>query len=306
MKIFYETTFLKAKYTNQMIERFSQVEFVREENQSLDCEAIIAMPGFLKKINLDRYHNLKWVQLLTAGYDRIDLDYFKRRNIVLTNAKDVFSIQIAEDVFSKILYFNRNLKTHIANMEDGIWKYIPARYEIAHSTVGIIGTGSIGMEIAKRMKAFDTQVIGYRKTPKQLPYFDQIYHNSVGLDQLYKESDYLIVAIPLNEHTHHMVNEQAFKLMKKNAVVINIARGEIIDQDALITALKNHSIRGAGLDVMTPEPLPSQHELWKMDNVLITPHNASSSPFVNQRLITAVMDSIYRYIHHLDFNNRVI
>lgn len=306
MKIFYDSTYLKEKYASQMIKRFPEIVFESDINKSFDAEAVLAMPGYLTKENLDRYPDLKWVQVLTAGFDTINLNYFKDKNIIFTNAKDVFSIQIAEDVFSKILYFNRHINQHIKHMNEEEWIYEPVHYEIAQSTVGIIGTGSIGFEIAKRMKAFDATVLGYKRKFEKLPYFDKIYTDLDGLNELYQKSDYVIVALPLNRDTYHMIGDDAFKQMKKNTIFINVARGDIVDQNALISALKNHLIRGAGLDVTSPEPLPKGNELWKMDNVFITPHNSSSSPHVNQRLIDAVIDSIATYIAQKKFENRVI
>ncbi|MCF7931437.1 MAG: D-2-hydroxyacid dehydrogenase [Acholeplasmataceae bacterium] len=306
MKIFYDGIMLKEKYSSQMIKQFPDIQFESDLKKGLDAEAILAMPGFLKKENLDQFKNLKWVQVLTAGFDTIDLEYFKSRNIIFTNAKDVFSIQIAEDVFSKILYFNRHIRKHIDHMTKEEWQYEPVHHEIANSTVGILGTGSIGSEIAKRMKAFDARVIGYKSKPSELPYFDTIYHDLKGLNQLYQQSDYIIVALPLNQSTYHFIGKEAFEMMKDQVVFINIARGDIVDQEALIHAIKQQKVRGAGLDVMSPEPLPQDNELWKMEEVLITPHNSSSSPHVNQRLMTAVIDSILCYKTDKKFKNRII
>jgi len=306
MKIFYDGIMLKEKYSSQMIKQFPDIQFESDLKKGLDAEAILAMPGFLKKENLDQFKNLKWVQVLTAGFDTIDLDYFKQRNIIFTNAKDVFSIQIAEDVFSKILYFNRQIKKHIDHMAKTEWQYEPVHHEIANSTVGILGTGSIGSEIAKRMKAFDARVLGYKSKPDLMPYFDTIYHDLEGLNQLYQQSDYIIVALPLNQSTYHFIGKEAFEMMKDHVVFINIARGDIVDQEALINAIKQGKIRGAGLDVMSPEPLPQGSELWKMEQVLITPHNSSSSPHVNQRLMAAVLDSILCYTTDKQFKNRII
>ncbi len=306
MKIYYDASYIKDKYALKMIARFPEIEFISDIKSSYEVEAILAMPDYLNQANLDLYQNLKWVQILSAGYDTLDLEYFRKRKIILTNAKDVFSIQIAEDVFSKILYFNRHLKKHIEHKSQEEWKYEPVHFEIANSTVGILGTGSIGLEIAKRMKAFDAKVIGYKRKYAKLPYFDEIYDQAEGLSKLYQTSDYIIIALPLDPSTYHMIDEDAFKLMKKNAILINVARGDIVDQKALVHALKNQLIRGAGLDVTSPEPLPKNHELWGFDNVFITPHNASSSPYFNQRLIDVVIDSILKYMMHENFDNRVI
>ncbi len=306
MKILYETSYLKKSDVNQLKERFPDIIFTDDDKSTGDIEAIISMPGYLTPDNLDRFINLKWVQVLTAGYNQLNLNYFKKREIILTNAKDVFSIQIAEDVFSKILYFNRNLKIQQAHMTQGLWKHESVHFEIAESIVGILGTGSIGLEVAKRMKAFDARVLGYKRSRVSLPYFDQLYFDQEGLDELYQKSDYIIVALPLNNETFHFINKNSFSKMKKNVVIINVARGEIIDQEALIDAIKTKKIRAVGLDVMTPEPLPKNHELWKLNQVFITPHNSSASPHVRKRLIQAVSDSIHRFVNHKEFNNRVI
>jgi len=305
MKIFLEIGTLKIENYHALVERFKDIDFVINPGV-YDVDAVICNPGFVAYENLDLYPNVRWIHLLTAGFNTVDLDYVKSRGILMTNAKDVFSIQIAEDVFSKILYFNRNLETYVENKKTGLWKHERVLYEIAHSTVGIIGTGSIGTEIAKRMKSFDTKILGYRRKKEDNPYFDHIYHDQNGLETIYKESDYIIVAIPLSKETYQMIGERAFSQMKKTALIINIARGEVIDQEAMINALSNHQIRGAGLDVTVPEPLPKDSPLWSMRQVLITPHNASASPYVNQRLMNSVVSTIENYIYHRPFDNKIV
>jgi phosphoglycerate dehydrogenase-like enzyme len=156
------------------------------------------------------------------------------------------------------------------------------------------------------MKSFDTRILGYRRKKEDNPYFDHIYHDQNGLETIYKESDYIIVAIPLSKETYQMIGEHAFSQMKKSALIINIARGEVIDQEAMINALSNHQIRGAGLDVTVPEPLPKDSPLWSMRQVLITPHNASASPYVNQRLMNSVISTIENYINHRPFDNKIV
>ncbi|MBE0701173.1 MAG: D-2-hydroxyacid dehydrogenase [Acholeplasmataceae bacterium] len=298
MKIFLKTDFLKEKYAKRLRSRFPDIEIITDDIMSFDCEAIICSASFLKPQTLDLYKNLRWIQLLSAGYDTIDINDIHQRQITLTNARDVYSIQIAEDVFSKILAFNRNTKQHFEHMKTGDWQYQKVTHEIAHSKVGILGTGSIAIEIAKRMKAFDAQTIGYKRTLDNVPFFDVICTKPTELDWLYAECDYLIIALPLTTETKHLISSAQFAKMKPSCLVINIARGEIIDQDALVDALRNHLIRGAALDVVTPEPLPTEHPLWYMDNVLITPHNAGSSPHMLERLYQMVEDNVHRYVNH--------
>jgi D-2-hydroxyacid dehydrogenase (NADP+) len=148
-------------------------------------------------------------------------------------------------------------------------------------------------------------VIGYKRTHANLAYYNQLYYGQDGLNQLLSLSDYVIVSCPLLKETYHLIDQKAFKLMKKSAVIINVARGEIIDQEALIHALESDLIRGAGLDVTTPEPLPESSTLWHLKNVIITPHNASSSPYVQKRLIQEVDDALSRYLNQLPYDNLV-
>jgi phosphoglycerate dehydrogenase-like enzyme len=306
VKILIEMSYLKDSDYDLITKQFPNLVFTKDMSQKDDIEAIVSMPFFLKKDQLDAYRYLKWIFVLTAGYDTLDLTYFKERNIRLLNAKDVFSIQIAEDIFTKILYLNRNYAIYQSQMETKDWKHHPVLHEIAHSTVGIIGTGSIGIEVAKRMKAFDTHVLGYRKSNKPALYFDQIFTDETGLEFLIKQSDYLIISIPLDQSTYHLIDDKKIKMMKQSALLINVARGDIIDQDALILALQNGLIRGAGLDVTSPEPLPKTSPLWQLPNVCITPHNASASPYVRSRLMQVLIETISNMVENRELRNRVV
>lgn len=306
MKVFVEMSYLKDEDYQKLVHQFQHITFTKNKEHALDATHIIAMPGFLNKENLDLFTNLTWVFVLTAGFDTLDLDYFKKRQITLVNAKDVFSIQIAEDIFAKILHFNRNYAIYHEQKKEHLWKSHPVHFEIAESTVGIIGTGSIGLEVAKRMKAFGARTLGYRQKNEETPYIDELYTTQAGLNKIYEESDYIIVSIPLNEHTKEFIDENAFSRMKKTALFVNVARGKVVNQTALIHALKHKMIRGAGLDVTTPEPLPDDHDLWTLDNVFITPHNASSSPHVRNRLINVVIDTLNHYLHGDAYRNQII
>ena len=180
----------------------------------------------------------------------------------------------------------------------GEWNPIRKEPELTGSTVGIVGAGSIGIEVAKRLKSFDTKVIGYKRKAEAVRFFDEIYTGNEGLEIVIRESDYLIIAVPLTKETMHLINKERISWMKSSAVLINVARGKIVDQDALVDALNAGKLRGAGLDVTTPEPLPKDHPLWKMSQVFITPHNASSSPFMQRRLMELVLHNLERYVNN--------
>lgn len=285
-----------ARYEN-LKSRFSMVDFIDKDEESFDAEVLIIMPDFFKNHDIHLYKNVKWIQLLMAGYDNFDFSLFEGKNIVFTNAVDIFSTSIAEDVLTKILVINRHVKHYLECMNEGSWEPIRKEPELIHQNIGIIGTGSIGREVAKRMKSFDMNVLGFRRSQKPVLYFDEIYVGNDGLKTLIAKSDYLVLAVPLTPETLFLMNEERLSWMKPEALLINVARGKIVDQEALYQALVAKKIRGAGLDVTYPEPLPKDNPLWKLDNVFITPHNASSSPHMQERLFQLVIHNLNRYLN---------
>lgn len=291
LRIHVDRRFIPISYVEKLKAGFPQAEFLPEERKT-EAEVLMVMPSFFKRVSLDRYPDLFWVQLLSAGYDGVPLDELSKRKIVLTNARNVYSIQIAEDVFSKILAFNRHVTTYHEQMKEQSWERHEVFHEIHGSTVGLIGAGSIAIEIAKRMKAFGAHTIGYKRTLENVPFFDRIVTDRNGLEEIYRQSDYLILSIPLNEKTRFMIGRDVFQKMKPSALIVNIARGDIILQDDLIDALNEGLIRGALLDVTSPEPLPKEHPLWHMKQVFITPHTASESPYVYDRLYELVRKNL--------------
>ena len=297
MKIYVEKKMMGKDNYPKLVDRFGEVNFIDNLDDNLDVEVMVTMNSTLKNINIDQYKKLKWIQLLMAGYDNVDVEGYKKRGILVSNARDIFSISIAEDVFSKILYFNRNTKFYLESMKDAVWSPIKKEPEIYGSTVSILGTGSIGQEVAKRMKAFGaSKILGFKNSQVKVPYFDEIYIGNEGLKTVIKQADYLIIALPLTEETYHLIDSEKISWMKENALIINVARGNIVDQDSLVEALKQKRIRGAGLDVTSPEPLPKTSELWNLDNVFITPHNASSSPNMKQRLYEMTIENLTLYL----------
>ena len=281
----------------KLISEFPEVDFVDEITDGNNIEVVVCMPDFLVKHDIYKFKNLKWIQYLMAGYDTVNVKKLNEHNILFSNAQDIFSTSIAEDVFTKIFYFNRNVKHYLEAMKDKEWRPIKKEPELTGSVIGILGVGSIGKEIAKRMIPFGVKkIIGYRSQDRQAKYFDEIYTGKSGLYEVIKQSDYLIVALPLNKFTENIINDETLGLMKEDAILINVGRGPLVDQSALIKALQNKKIRGAGLDVTAPEPLPKDSPLWEMENVYITPHNASSSPYMKDRLFQLTVENLRRYI----------
>lgn len=279
-------------------DHFPEITFTTEEAVAKEAEIIICMQKFFIEHDLDEFPRLRWVQYLMAGYDRFNIAKANAKKILFTTAQDVFSFSIAEDVLAKILLFNRNLRHYHELQKQRKWEPIPKEPELYQATVGILGAGSIARELAIRLKAFDARILCYRKRQEAAAFAEETFWTKSGLIELLERSDYIIVAMPLADATRQLLDREMLQKIRAHALLINIARGEIIDQDALIDCLKAKTLRGAGLDVTTPEPLPPDNELWMLDNVFITPHNASSSPRMRERLLQLVENNLRRYLNN--------
>jgi phosphoglycerate dehydrogenase-like enzyme len=193
-------------------------------------------------------------------------------------------------VLGYILTFARRLHVAARRRDREEWRHYRAR-ELKGSTVTVVGLGSIGTEVVARLDPFDVETIGVRYTPSKGGPTDEV----LGFDDIHDalaRTDYLVLACPLTETTHHLIDREAFATLTPEAVVVNVARGGVIDQDALVKALANERIRGAALDVTDPEPLPPDHPLWPFENCLITPHVGGSTTRHWDRMADIVADNV--------------
>jgi phosphoglycerate dehydrogenase-like enzyme len=300
MHVLIDLQFINEEHLNRLKLKCPNITFHQDFNASTQIEAAVLMSRSIHEDLLAKMPNLKFIQLMSAGFDHVNTDLIKERKIILANAKDVYSIQIAEHVFSMILSFTHHMFTYKKQMEDATWKRHEVTHELHGSTFGLLGAGSIATEVAKRAKAFGANVLGYRKSNQKPEYFDEIYTNDLGLAHLLKVSDYIVMTLPLNQDTKHFLNEKSFKMMKKSAFFINVARGDVVDQKALTEALINKDIEYACLDVTSPEPLPKDHPLWTLENVIITPHASSESPYVYDRLLSLIAENLNRFYRQED------
>ncbi|CAH1116187.1 unnamed protein product [Phaedon cochleariae] len=240
---------------------------------------------------------LKVIGTMSAGYNHFNLDELKKRGIKLGNTPKVLNEAVADVAILLSLAASRRIQEGRLAIENNQWKNTDAQWllgtDIANSTVGIIGLGGIGQAIAKRLKGFDVKQVLYTGH-KEKPEGEELGAKFVSLDTLNRESDFIIVAVPLTNETNGMCNEDFFSKMKKTAVFINVSRGQVVDQPALIDALKNGTIFAAGLDVMTPEPLPSDHEMLKLPNLVVLPHIGSATKNTRDAMSTLTAQNILR------------
>ena len=239
---------------------------------------------------LDAAEELRWVQALSAGVDSYDVDELSEREIVLTNASGTHAEPIAEQTFGYLLSFERGLHQAAKNQARGVWERISGG-ELRGKTLGIVGVGAIGTRTAELAQAFGMEVLGTKRSVEDAPdVLDEVYPPE-ELDEVLRRVDYLVLACPLTDETRGLISEPEFRLLSSDAVLVNIARGDVVDEDALIRALQYGRIRGAALDVFSEEPLPSESPLWDLSNVLITPHMAGSTPKGRERWRDIVVEN---------------
>ncbi|MFC5278324.1 D-2-hydroxyacid dehydrogenase [Halorubrum rubrum] len=236
-----------------------------------------------------------WVQTLNSGVDSYDLDELADRGVAVTNAAGVAANPIAEQVLGYLLVFERRIHTGIRQQErDGIWRRYSAG-EIRGKTLGIVGVGAIGTRVAELAAGFDMDVIGTKRTPETAPaVVDEAYPPS-GLPELLARSDYVVLACPLVEATRGLIGTEEFMSMRSDAVLVNVARGEVVEESALETALQQSRIRGAALDVFEEEPLPPESPLWDLPNAIVTPHMAGTTPKYADRIGDLFVENYARY-----------
>ncbi|WP_130859217.1 D-2-hydroxyacid dehydrogenase [Gracilibacillus phocaeensis] len=243
---------------------------------------------------LQNNNQLKWVQAWSAGVDSLPLSGLQQKDVMLTSANGVHAFPISETIFAMILGLTRKIHTYVRQQQEKNWHNGGLELEIHQKTIGIIGTGAIGQETAKIAKAFGMKTLGVRHSGKLVNDFDGMYQTE-QLEQVLSQSDFVVITLPLTKETTHLFGKEQFRQMKDTAFLINIGRGEIVDEEALIQALRNKELAGAGMDVFETEPLPADNPLWEMDNVIVTPHTAGATEHYTERVVKEIFIPNLRY-----------
>lgn len=262
----------------------SDEDFKRADADFSDVEVMVGQPFFMRKPLMDKMPKLKWLQDTGAGYDAADCDEIKRRGITLTNSRGVMSLSIAEDAIFKMLFFARKGRQIEQDKKDHHWNMFgqdqwmcQCYFDLYGKTLGILGFGSIGQQIAMRARAFGMKVIAYdvADLPESaMALLDGYHKGGNGIHEVLAESDFVSINLPLLPATRHVINDEAFACMKPTAMLMNLARGPIVDEEALYRALKEKKIAWAACDVFETEPLPKESPLWDLDNIFITAHKS--------------------------------
>jgi D-2-hydroxyacid dehydrogenase (NADP+) len=269
----------------------------RDKQAALLADAEIIFGFGLPGDVIRRAPKLKWIQTTSAGVDRYLSDDLCKSSVTLTNVRGMHAAPVSEFVLGEMLMFAKGSQQCFQQKQMKQWK--PFMPSVLHSkTVGIVGLGGIGREIGRLSRAFGMRVLATHRRARRtdhVRYVDQVY--PVGdLLELLGESDFVVLALPLTPETFKIFGEREFRRMKPTAYLINIARGKVIDEEALIRALEENWIAGAGLDVFETEPLPPDNRLWQLSNVIFSPHVAGGMERYTEQATAIFCENLRRYI----------
>ena len=271
-----------------------EVAFLQQEKEALPVdpawvEGVICNGLFLHH-PLSDFPNLRYIQLTSAGFDRVPMDEIRARGIAIRNARGVYSVPMAEHAVWGVLSLYHQAPFFFENQAESRWEKHRGLRELAGKTVCILGAGSVGTECAKRFRAFACRVVGVNRTVRENPVFDAMLPMDALTDAL-AQADVVVLTLPLTDATRGLMNAERLASMKPGAVLVNIARGAIVDAEALTDALSHH-LGGAVLDVFDPEPLSPESPLWRMENVIVTPHNSFVSDGNAARLRELIFNNL--------------
>ena len=298
-----------SAYVDELRERLPDktvaVARTPKEERELAAEASVVTGMEIDEELLATLENATLFACAYAGTGHLPLDALESRGVAVTNASGVHGPNIAEHVVGNLLVFARRLHEGWRRQQRREWRHFRA-HELAGKTVTVVGLGAIGHSVVERLEGFDVDTIGVRYTPEKGGATDEV----VGFDEddfhgALARTDYLALACPLTETTRGLVGEAELKTLPPTAVVVNVARGQVVDTDALVWALRGNQLRGAALDVTDPEPLPEDHPLWNLENCLVTPHCSGHTPEYYARLADIVAENVRRLEDGEELRNRV-
>ncbi|WP_164995882.1 D-2-hydroxyacid dehydrogenase [Miniphocaeibacter massiliensis] len=272
-------------------------ELVAERVKNADI--ILLNNSIVAKEAIEKANNLKYISMLATGYDNVDVEECKKRRIKISNIPSYGTDTVAQFTFALLLEVCNNVKIHSDAVFSGDYTYsdkyglpLKKQYELSGKTIGIIGYGNIGKKVGEIAKAFGMKVLAYRGENK-----GKIYDEEVSLEYLLENSDVISLHAKLTEENAEIINTKTISKMKNGVIIINVARGGLIVEEDLKEALNSGKILGAGIDVITTEPIQKDNILLKANNLIITPHIAWTTREARQRIIDIAADNIRGYIN---------
>lgn len=253
---------------------------------------------------LERATGLRWMHTASAGVENLLSDAIKERGISFTNSAGVHAVPIAEWVLHALLMIVKRGPRMLTAQREHRWERDVEFDELGGKTLTILGAGGIGQQIARRAAGFGMRIWGINRSGREVSGFERIVSGEQWRDLL-PETDFLVIATPLTAATQHLIGQPELEALPDHAWLINIARGAIVDEPALVAALQNGVIAGAALDTFEQEPLPAESPLWTLPNVLISPHNSGSSPRSTDRVVDLFIENLQRFVADQPLRNVV-
>jgi D-2-hydroxyacid dehydrogenase (NADP+) len=265
------------------------------------CDAVVTLEHRAAFLDLD------WIHSIQAGVDRFPFDALEANDVVLTNSTGIHGRTVGETVAGYLLMFARRLHDHVANQQERRWDRPEwdEAFTLPGSTACVVGTGTLGRGVAETLGALGLRVTGVRRSGDPVPGFDEVHANDRLLEAV-ADAEFVIVTVPLTDETRHLFDADAFAAMRDDAYFVNVARGPVVDEPALIEALEADALAGAALDVFEEEPLPAESPLWGMDEVIVSPHCAAYTRDYFRDVGEIVRENVDRLERDDDLKNRVV
>ncbi|MGP4079769.1 D-2-hydroxyacid dehydrogenase [Pseudalkalibacillus sp. R45] len=308
----------KVRYSiqDEMKETYPNIQFqfcqnIKEAEEYLpDADILLTYGEDLTPEIIQQAKQLKWINVMSAGLDKMPFEAIKEQGILVTNARGIHKIPMAEYTIGMMLQVIRKFPLIKENQKNKVWERKFQFGELYGQTLGVLGAGAIGSEIARLAKAFNMNTIGLNRSGRPVDHFDEMV--TFGqLDALLRKADFVVSVLPKTDETHAFLKKVHFGTMQEHAVFINIGRGTTVDQQGLIQALQENQIAHAVLDVMEKEPLPEDNVLWELENVTITPHLSGITPLYQRRAFDQFEENlkVYRqgageYLNKIDLSRR--
>jgi D-2-hydroxyacid dehydrogenase (NADP+) len=290
----------KVRVTDASAPMMAEIRGEVTEKEKLDrilAEAEVIFGLLLPRNLLSRAPKLEWIQMMSAGVDRLRETDIWQTGVTITGVSGIHASPIGEFVLGLMLMFAKGMTQSLVLKQKHEWRrYMPTL--LRDKTVGIVGLGHIGSEVARLSKVFGMKVIATRRSARKsgkAKNVDALLPSS-QMEEILAESDYVVLCLPLTSETRHIIGENEFRSMKPGSRIINIGRGDLIDEEALIRALDEKRIAGAGLDVTAIEPLPPDSPLWDMENVILSPHVSGGMEGYMAEATELFCDNIRRYL----------
>ncbi len=259
-----------------------------------DTEVLITFGPMMSEDGLRDAAKLKWIQALGTGVDGLADQPSLKDHVILTNIRGIHGPPCSELTVMLMIALSRDFPRTLHNQDNAKWERWPNKL-LDGKTVGLLGVGLIAEALAPILKAFNMETVGITETERPVPGIDRFRARSELIDVV-GELDYLVVLVPHSDETTNLIDAEVLKAMKPSAFLINIARGGVLDEDALVDALAAEEIAGAALDVFIDEPLPPDHRLWKTDKVIVTPHMAGFNDRYAEQALEVIIENMKRFL----------